>query len=190
MAIMFIVIFNKNSIIDDNIYNFVRKLSSPGIDKMWIFFTKFGNAITVIGIVLVFLFIFRNWYGIFLTASTILSIVTNSIIKYIIRRARPDYLRLIKQGGYSFPSGHAMISVAIYGVLFYLVIKKIKNKVLKIVLSSLLIFIILAIGISRIYVGVHYPTDVIAGYLLATAELIIIIEIFNGRGLLNEKNSV
>ena len=185
-----LVVMNKSAFIDDNLYNLIRKVSSPGIDKFMVFVTKLGNAIEIAGIVLIFLLIFRNWYGIFLTLSSGVSVATNSIIKYIIRRIRPDHLRLIKQGGYSFPSGHAMISIAVYGAFLYLVIKKIKNKVLKTILSILLIFIILGIGISRVYVGVHYPTDVIAGYLLGIIELIIIIAIFNGRGLFNEKNSV
>ena len=186
--IAFLVVFSKNEFIDTSIYNIVRSLSSSVMDKYFIFFTKFCNTLTIVCVVLIFIIIFRNRYGIWLTASTIISATSNVIIKNIIRRARPDHLRLITQGGYSFPSGHAMISIAVYGLLFYFVVKKIKNKPLRIILSIILIFIILTVGISRIYVGVHYPTDVIAGYLLAIIELIILINIFNDRGLLNEKN--
>ena len=97
----------------------------------------------------------------------------NTIIKNIIQRPRPDHLRLIKQGGYSFPSGHSMIAVCVYGTLIYLVHKKVKNKKIKILLEVLLTLLILLIGISRIYVGVHYPSDVLTGYLISIIILIV-----------------
>ena len=72
-----------------------------------------------------------------------------------------------------------MASLCLYGVLLYLVITKIKNKKLKIALASLLTLMIIMIGVSRIYVGVHYPTDVIGGYLLTIVILIINISLIN-----------
>jgi undecaprenyl-diphosphatase len=111
--------------------------------------------------------------GIILGVSTVNTVLINQIIKYIIRRARPDHLRLIKQGGYSFPSGHAMIAIAVYGFLIYLVYKKISNKKIKIPLIILLTIIIISIGLSRIYVGVHYPSDILGGYVISLAILIL-----------------
>ena len=93
------------------------------------------------------------------------------------QRPRPDHLRLIKQGGYSFPSGHSMIAICVYGTLIYLVHRKVKNRKIKVALEILLTIIILLIGISRIYVGVHYPSDVITGYLISIIILIINISI-------------
>ena len=95
----------------------------------------------------------------------------------MIGRNRPNVLKLIEQGGYSFPSGHTMFSVCIYGYLFYLAITKIKNKILRYSVSSLLLLVILSIGVSRIYVGVHFASDVLAGYLLGCCYLLFLIEV-------------
>ena len=109
----------------------------------------------------------------------------------IVCRSRPDHLRLVKQGGYSFPSGHSMITVCFYGLLMYLIMKKVKNKYLKIVSMIILSIIVITIPISRIYVGVHYPTDVVAGLSLGGIVLILSINCINSvfGGIANEKSS-
>lgn len=171
------LIFDFNHYIDDNIYNVIRKCSSSGFDTFFISVTYLGNTLTICGIVLIFLVIYRNRYGILLTVSTGISVVSNLIIKSIIKRSRPDHVRLIVQGGYSFPSGHSMISIAVYGFLLYFSYRFIKNRYFKIIVCMLLFLIIILIGISRIYVGVHYPTDVLAGYCLSMLELVILIAV-------------
>lgn len=185
ILILFVYLFDKNLIFDEAIYRFIRSFSNSYFDKYFILVTKAGNSVFIFGLVLVFLILLRNYNGIILSISTIIGAVSNAGIKQIFRRIRPDHLRLIEQGGYSFPSGHAMISICVYGYLLYLVMKKIKNKYLRLVLCLFLVILILSIGISRIYVGVHYPTDVIAGYLLAMIEVILLVEFTNKRGNLN-----
>lgn len=179
LLILLLIIFEKTGFIDNNIYNIVRLLRCDFFDNYFIFITKFGNTIFIVLVVFMFLLIFRNKYGIILGTSACISIISNSIIKKIIRRERPNGLRLIAQGGYSFPSGHAMISVCVYGYLLYLVVTKIENKVIKYIISVFLVLLILSIGISRIYVGVHYASDVIAGYLLATLEVMLLVQLTN-----------
>ena len=97
----------------------------------------------------------------------------NIFLKNIIQRPRPDDFRLINETGYSFPSGHSMISMAYYGYLIYLIFKFVKNKKLKTFLITFLCILILTIGLSRIYLGVHYTSDVIAGFVLSVSYLII-----------------
>lgn len=179
LLVLLLIIFEKTGFIDNNIYNIVRLLRCDFFDNYFIFITKFGNTIFIVLVVFMFLLIFRNKYGIILGTSACISIISNSIIKKIIRRERPNGLRLIAQGGYSFPSGHAMISVCVYGYLLYLVVTKIENKVIKYIISVFLVLLILSIGISRIYVGVHYASDVIAGYLLATLEVMLLVQLTN-----------
>lgn len=177
VLVMILVVLGKTTVLDKLIYDNIIAFRNPFLDGYFINITKLGNTTVVFGIVLLFILIVRNRYGLFLACSSIDTVLLNLIVKYSIKRPRPTELRLITQGGYSFPSGHAMISVGVYGYLLYLAITKIKNKVLKYFVSIVLFMVILSIGISRIYVGVHYASDVIAGYLLALCYLIFFIEV-------------
>lgn len=105
--------------------------------------------------------------------NVIIATLLNIFLKNIIQRPRPNDFRLISETGYSFPSGHSMISMAFYGFLIYLSIKYLKNKKMKIVLITFLSILIILIGISRIYLGVHYTSDVIAGFMISVCYLII-----------------
>ncbi len=97
----------------------------------------------------------------------------NQLLKFIIQRPRPVGYRIVEEKGFSFPSGHSMASTAFYGFLIYLVYKKVKNKYLKIGLIIFLTFLIFSIGVSRIYLGVHYTSDVLAGFCISISYLII-----------------
>lgn len=190
IIIMILVITCNITTFDDNIYNLLYSLRSSSMDLIMKTITQFGNTIPVIIITLVLMITLTSRKEVFLIGSnTILTVGSNQILKHIICRPRPNHLRLIVENGYSFPSGHAMISICLYGLLIYLVNKKIKNKLLKIILTILLIILILGIGISRIYVGVHYPSDVLGGDLLSLSILIFNITIVNKyyRGKKHEK---
>lgn len=175
LLIMFLVIFDKIVFLDEWFYNLLMSFRCEFLDIYFTNVTRFGDVGMVMFILLLFLIIFKDRRGIFLNISAIASVGVNYVLKHLIRRDRPDGLRLVEQGGFSFPSGHTMISVCVYGYLLYLVKTSVKNKVLKYVLSTLLVILILSIGISRVYVGVHYFSDVLAGYLLASVILILVI---------------
>lgn len=103
----------------------------------------------------------------------------NVVLKHIIQRERPNINRLIPEKGYGFPSGHSMMSMAFYGMLIFLIFKYVKNTALKWTLIVILTILLSTIGITRIYLGVHYPSDVIGGFLVSLTYLFILTEIYN-----------
>ena len=144
------------------------------------FITNFGGAIFVISLTTILFFVIKD-KKIGISIITNLGIVTilNQIIKFIMQRPRPTEFRIIEETGYSFPSGHSMVSLAFYGYLIYLIYKYINNKHLKRTLVIILSVLICIIGVSRIYLGVHYTSDVLGGFLISFAYLIIYIELVN-----------
>ena len=104
--------------------------------------------------------------------------VINKIIKNLVQRDRPDQIyHLIKQGGYSFTSGHSITSMFVFGMLIYLVRVNVQNRTAANILTVVLAIPMVCIGLSRIYLGVHYPTDVLAGWALGIAVMMVVIEI-------------
>ena len=118
----------------------------------------------------------------------ILVIVTllNQLLKRIIQRPRPEGYRLITENGYSFPSGHSMASMAFYGFIIYLIWKLVKNKKIKYLETGILGIFIFLIGFSRIYLGVHYASDVVGGFAISIAYLIMFTNIIKPK-LQNKK---
>ena len=113
--------------------------------------------------------------GILISVNSVNSVIINSVFKRIIRRERPIVLHLIEQTGFSFPSGHAMAAMSFYGFLIYLIAKSKFNTYTKVIYIFLLSTIILLVGISRIYLGVHYASDIIGGYLTSIIYMFIYI---------------
>ena len=122
----------------------------------------------------------RLKYGVPVTLTALGDMAVYKIMKHIFLRQRPDVMyHLVEQGGYSFPSGHSATSVAVYGLLFYLIRKHCKNPLAKNVLSGLCLFLAVFVGPSRLYVGVHWFTDVLAGWCIggiAVLTAILILE--------------
>ena len=172
-----LVISNKISFIDSSVYNFLISFKNDRLTNFFRFITKFSNVAFLVIFVLIVLLILRNKDAVFVIFNLIFLRLLNYVIKIIIKRDRPNILRLIKIGEYSFPSGHAMISMGVYGYLIYLIYKKIKNPYIKYLGIIILSLLIILIGISRIYLGVHYFSDVVAGYTLSLIYLIIFIRV-------------
>ena len=144
------------------------------------FITNFGGAIFVILLTTILFFAIKDKkIGISIIANLGIVTILNQIIKFIMQRPRPTEFRIIEETGYSFPSGHSMVSLAFYGYLVYLIYKYINNKHLKRTLIIILSILICVIGVSRIYLGVHYTSDVLGGFLISLAYLIIYIELVN-----------
>ncbi len=186
IIITILVCINHIQAFDDFIYEKLFQLRSNSLDVIMKGITTCGNTIPIIIMVIGLAITLPKREKILAVISPTTIMGMNWIIKHIICRPRPDHLRLIKQGGYSYPSGHAMVSIAVYGFLISYVLEYVKDKKWKIAFVSVFTLLILGIGMSRIYVGVHYPSDVIAGYFLAIAMETVIV--LFGRGYKNDKN--
>jgi len=183
-------VFNKEIMQEDIIgYNFVKTyLIKKEITPIMKIVTFFGGATCLIGLTLVLFITIKNKkIGLLIGTNLIVITILNQIFKFILQRPRPTENRIINENGYSFPSGHSMISMAFYGFLIYLIYKYVKNKKLKYISITLISILIIFIGISRIYLGVHYTSDVLAGFLFSISYLIIFILIANNKVL--NKNS-
>ncbi len=142
--------------------------------------TNFGGAIFLIMIAIILLVVIKNKkIGISICANLVIVTGLNLLLKNILQRPRPTEYRLINESGYSFPSGHSMISMAFYGFVIYLIYKYVKNKYIKWIIITILSIIIVSIGVSRIYLGVHYTSDVLAGFLISISYLILYTSIVN-----------
>ena len=138
--------------------------------------TNFGGALVLIGTTIILVISIKN-RRIGLSIMANLGIITglNLLLKQIVQRPRPTEYRIVNETGYSFPSGHSMVSMAFYGFLIYLIYKYVKNQYLKIGLITFLSILIISIGISRIYLGVHYTSDVMAGFCISVSYLVLYV---------------
>lgn len=142
------------------------------------FITNFGGPIFLSTVCIILFIIIKNKkIGLSIIMNIAIIAILNQVLKRILQRPRPTEFRIIEETGYSFPSGHSMVSMAFYGFLIYLIYKYVANKYLKWTSIILLFLLIIVIGISRIYLGVHYTSDVIAGFLVAISYLILYINI-------------
>lgn len=182
---------------DTTIINFIQSFISVENTKVMKAFTFMGSAKAIIGfsILVIILMIWNKkwWESLFFAMAVLGSSIFNLLLKWIFHRARPDINPLISETGYSFPSGHSMSSFVFYGMLAYFIVLFLKNRMAKKITIIGLSFLILQVGVSRIYLGVHYPSDVIAGFSAGGVWLVfcliflkIILDIRSNKGYSEE----
>ena len=175
-------VFNKEIMNGDIIgYKIISTfLISDFVTPIAKFITNFGGAIFLITLtVILFILIKNKKIGLSIFSNLVIITVLNQLLKRILQRPRPTEFRIIEETGYSFPSGHSMVSMAFYGYLIYLIYKYVKNKYVKWILIVLLSILICSIGVSRIYLGVHYTSDVLGGFLVSISYLVLFISTVN-----------
>lgn len=167
---------------DPYVMDAVRLYASPAMDRFMLVISGMGS-IFILGLLLVISMIWmvakrkNRWGLIFYFITVAGGGLLNLFLKNFFERERPNINLMFQADGFSFPSGHSMGSMTYYGFLVYLVIRSKRNLLSKAGWGVLFGFIILLIGISRIYLGVHYPSDVLAGYMAGGAWLVLWISL-------------
>ena len=160
---------------DSNIQTWVRGDLPVGLTCFFKTITILGNTPVqaIIAIVAVIWLYLRQYKAeaIFVGASGLLASILIVSLKYIYQRQRPSITHLVHASGYSFPSGHSLGTFMILGAIAIVLAQRLAKKESKIVVYGITGLLIFLVGLSRIYVGVHYPTDVLAGFTLAFALL-------------------
>ena len=166
---------------DIRVFELIKAHTSERNTKLMSFFTFFGTHKFFIPanlfLILYFLLIRkRSWFSIRVASIAISSLALMFFLKYLFHRRRPLY-PLEAAKGLSFPSGHAIMSITFYGLLIYVIAQTIKNKLLKWSLIIGLCIFIQLIGFSRVYLRVHYASDVAVGYITGFSWLIISLKV-------------
>ena len=174
-------LFNNPLILADvRIENLLYVFRSSSLLNFSYFITLFAEPITIIILLIVLsilLWIYRQrLYLLTLWLAVIMGSSITTLGKYIFHRERPDViLRTINENSFSFPSGHATTVVVFYGFITYFIIKNTKSAIVKIMAVITFIAGVILVDLSRLYLGVHYLSDVWAGNLVGFAALIIVI---------------
>ena len=178
------VFIDKDESVDKQVFEYLEQFVTPTNTAIMQGVTFFATHTFLIPANLLlaayFLFVRKHkWYSIKVTAIALSSTAMMFLLKQFFSRQRPLIPLLESARGLSFPSGHAMMSFAFYGLLIYLTHKYVERKELKWAIIFLLLIFILMIGFSRIYLRVHYTSDVLAGFSVGIVWLICSIYLLN-----------
>lgn len=163
------IIEGETGIFDDSIRNFFQQIASPTLTNVMIFFTYVGSVygIVLLLIIAVAVLLYKNHKraAILLIITMIGESILSFVLKISFRRQRPEaFFGFELPSSDSFPSGHAFASFCFFGALALFISSRTQNHRWQIAVWITAVFLFLIIGISRIYLGVHYPSDIIAGY--------------------------
>lgn len=170
--------------IDIAIFDRLQPWTSPDKNKIMLFVTFLGKHQFLIpaNLLVIFYFLFgahQNWFSIRVLTIALSSLVLMLLLKYLFQRKRPLSPLLKAAKGLSFPSGHAIMAVTFYGLLLYILWHTIDMDWLKYLLTGLLVLLIVLIGFSRVYLRVHYASDVLAGFIIGLFWLTISLSVLN-----------
>lgn len=158
--------------VDIQIIKTIQGLEHPKLTSIMKSFSFIGDTLQVIIISIILLVILYKFFHkrselILFSIVLIGSTAFNVILKSIFQRERPSFFRMVIEENFSFPSGHSMAALSLYGIISYLLWRHIPKQSGRIALITISTIFILVIGTSRIYLGVHYPSDIIGAYLFS-----------------------
>jgi membrane-associated phospholipid phosphatase len=166
--------------IDRRIINLVEILRTPQLDQVMYLITFLGSEQTILVLttmaVLVAAISGRPRYAVLLVLAVVAGTLFFELVKLLVQRPRPllEDARIV-QGGFSFPSGHSTVAATFYGTVAYLVIRNLQQNRWKVLVGAATGLLVLAIGLSRIYLGVHYPSDVLAGWAAGALWVVLVM---------------
>ena len=170
--------------IDLAVFERIKPSVSQAKNRIMLFITFLGKHQFLVpaNVLLIFYFLVirnQNWFSIRILTIALSSLVLMLLLKYLFQRKRPLSPLLKAAKGLSFPSGHAIMSVTFYGLLLYILLHTVDIEWLKYLLTIVLVLLILLIGYSRVYLRVHYASDVLAGFIIGILWLLISLAVLN-----------
>lgn len=167
------------TVMDTYVRGLVKGLQTESSLTFFSYFTKLGSGIGIAATLVISLLVFwkKRYYAAMIVypMGILITHLVNKGIKEIVKRERPSLNEALDALGYSFPSGHAMLSIMTFGFLAYIIAANLKSIAGKCVITILMGIVILSIGLSRVILNVHYPTDILAGYCVGGILLVIAI---------------
>jgi undecaprenyl-diphosphatase len=184
LAIAKYVFMDRKEDFDTAVFDLLEGFIKPGLTNIMQFLSVIGNYQVMIAanflLIAYFLFVRKHkWYSIKIPAISLSTLLLMSLLKQLFNRPRPLIPLMEPARGLSFPSGHAMMSATFFGLIIYFVYRQKINNTLKAVIITLLVLFILSIGLSRIYLRVHYASDVLAGFSMGVIWLTIAVNLLN-----------
>ena len=175
------VFISESSEFDDRVFNSIKPYINDGLTNAMLVITFLGkhDLLIPLNFVLIGFFIYRKerWFATRIAALSLSSLLLMFTLKFFFQRNRPQQQLIDDVSGYSFPSGHALISVVFYGLFIHMIWHEVKSKWLRTLLIIILGILILLIAFSRIYLRVHYASDVIAGIAVGFIWLVLSLRI-------------
>ncbi|NSL50649.1 phosphatase PAP2 family protein [Calidifontibacillus erzurumensis] len=176
---------------DSAVTTFIQLFQSDPMTKWMVFFSTIGSYkvqyVIFFALAAFYFFVRKNKFYMLLLFVNLFGVrLLNRMLKVLFERPRPDIEKLVDVSGLSFPSGHAMNSLGFYGFIAYIIYQELRERTffawIVPVVFSVIIFII---GLSRIYLGVHYPSDVLAGFLAGGAWILVCLLLLYSRRKMN-----
>lgn len=178
ILLCFLILLDHIHWLDSNVYNFVISFKTQDVTNM---FKILSDIIYLVAVIcLLFLIFYKNKKASFLVMlNLILSFFTSTVLKLIFRRSRPIGIALVLEHGYSMPSSHAFVSTAFFGFIAYFIYKNFEKGKLRTFLLMFFMFYVFMIGLSRVYLGVHYASDVLLGFSTGLIYLVVFVKLFS-----------
>ena len=177
------IFIRESTAFDDRVYSAVKPYIREGLTNFMLVITFLGkhDLLIPLNFVLIAFFIYRKerWFATRIAALSLSSLLLMFMLKFFFQRNRPLQPVIDDVSGYSFPSGHALISVVFYGLFIHMIWHEVKSKWLRIVLIAVLATLILLIAFSRVYLNVHFASDVIAGIAVGFIWLVLSLNIIH-----------